>query len=130
MKKIIIYAMIGFLLLSGCMKAKKFSNEQVISKAEEVIRIVNEKDLTKLKKIGDVGFKAKMNEDLEKKVLYLLLSKGNFENVEDIKIANTSNSKLNKNNYVIIAKVRHANGNVFYFINFNEKLKLSGIAFK
>ena len=71
-----------------------------------------------------------MNEDLEKKVLYLLLSKGNFENVEDIKIANTSNSKLNKNNYVIIAKVRHANGNVFYFINFNEKLKLSGIAFK
>ena len=44
MKKIIIYAMIGFLLLSGCMKAKKFSNEQVISKAEEVIRIVNEKD--------------------------------------------------------------------------------------
>ncbi len=130
MKKIIIYAMIGFLLLSGCMKAKKFSNEQVISKAEEVIRIVNEKDLTKLKKIGDVGFKARMNEDLEKKVLYLLLSKGNFENVEDIKIANTSNSKLNKNNYVIIAKVRHANGNVFYFINFNEKLKLSGIAFK
>ena len=130
MKKIIIYAMIGFLLLSGCMKAKKFSNEQVISKAEEVIRIVNEKDLTKLKKIGDVGFKASMNEDLEKKVLYLLLSKGNFENVEDIKIANTSNSKLNKNNYVIIAKVRHANGNVFYFINFNEKLKLSGIAFK
>ena len=112
------------------MKAKKFSNEQVISKAEEVIRIVNEKDLTKLKKIGDVGFKARMNEDLEKKVLYLLLSKGNFENVEDIKIANTSNSKLNKNNYVIIAKVRHANGNVFYFINFNEKLKLSGIAFK
>ena len=84
MKKIIIYAMIGFLLLSGCMKAKKFSNEQVISKAEEVIRIVNEKDLTKLKKIGDVGFKARMNEDLEKKVLYLLLSKGNFENVEDI----------------------------------------------
>lgn len=130
MKKIIIYAMIGFLLLSGCMKAKKFSNEQVISKAEEVIRIVNEKDLTKLKKIGDVGFKVRMNEDLEKKVLYLLLSKGNFENVEDIKIANTSNSKLNKNNYVIIAKVRHANGNVFYFINFNEKLKLSGIAFK
>lgn len=130
MKKIIIYAMIGFLVLSGCMKAKKFSNEQVISKAEEVIRIVNEKDLTKLKKIGDVGFKARMNEDLEKKVLYLLLSKGNFENVEDIKIANTSNSKLNKNNYVIIAKVRHANGNVFYFINFNEKLKLSGIAFK
>lgn len=130
MKKIIIYAMIGFLLLSGCMKAKKFSNEQVISKAEEVIRIVNEKDLTKLKKIGDVGFKTRMNEDLEKKVLYLLLSKGNFENVEDIKIANTSNSKLNKNNYVIIAKVRHANGNVFYFINFNEKLKLSGIAFK
>lgn len=130
MKKIIIYAMIGFLLLSGCMKAKKFSNEQVISKAEEIIRIVNEKDLTKLKKIGDVGFKARMNEDLEKKVLYLLLSKGNFENVEDIKIANTSNSKLNKNNYVIIAKVRHANGNVFYFINFNEKLKLSGIAFK
>ena len=130
MKKIIIYAMIGFLLLSGCMKAKKFSNEQVISKAEEVIRIVNEKDLTKLKKIGDVGFKARMNEDLEKKVLYLLLSKGNFENVEDIKIANTSNSKLNKNNYVIIAKVRQANGNVFYFINFNAKLKLSGIAFK
>lgn len=130
MKKIIIYVMIGFLVLSGCMKAKKFSNEQVISKAEEVIRIVNEKDLTKLKKIGDVGFKARMNEDLEKKVLYLLLSKGNFENVEDIKIANTSNSKLNKNNYVIIAKVRHANGNVFYFINFNEKLKLSGIAFK
>lgn len=130
MKKIIIYAMIGFLVLSGCMKAKKFSNEQVISKAEEVIRIVNEKDLTKLKKIGDVGFKARMNEDLEKKVLYLLLSKGNFENVEDIKIANTSNSKLNKNNYVIIAKVRHTNGNVFYFINFNEKLKLSGIAFK
>lgn len=130
MKKIIIYAMIGFLVLSGCMKAKKFSNEQVISKAEEVIRIVNEKDLTKLKKIGDMGFKARMNEDLEKKVLYLLLSKGNFENVEDIKIANTSNSKLNKNNYVIIAKVRHANGNVFYFINFNEKLKLSGIAFK
>lgn len=130
MKKIIIYAMIGFLLLSGCMKAKKFSNEQVISKAEEVIRIVNEKDLTKLKKVGDAGFRARMNEDLEKKILYLLISKGNFENVEDIKIANTSNSKLNKNNYVIIAKVRHSNGNVFYFINFNEKLRLSGIAFK
>ncbi|HHX08808.1 MAG TPA: DUF3887 domain-containing protein [Chloroflexi bacterium] len=131
-KTIYILLMIAFSLgvLVGCAAKlpEGFDEADVKAEAENVIRLLDHRDMDGLTNILTEEMKAGLTEEVMAQIFSVLDESGSVETIEEMK---TGGSTQNDITYaVVVAKVKHENRELTYTISFDSEMKLAGLFFK
>lgn len=131
--KTILSLLVCFVLLTGCKSPQlpaSFKEEEVKKAAEEVIRMLNEKDSQALLEISTVQLKSALKEDVLEEIFEALAEGGEFEKIEKMSLAGQKDKTSEEEYAVVIAKAKYEIKYFVYTISFTQQMKLAGLYYK
>jgi alpha-D-ribose 1-methylphosphonate 5-triphosphate synthase subunit PhnH len=117
-------------MLVGCAAKlpQGFDEAEVKTAAENVIKLLNQRDADGLAAILTDQIKAAITEDVQAQIFALLDDVGAVREISEMK---TGGSTHNEISYaVVVAKVKHENQELIYTISFDKEMKLAGLFLK
>lgn len=130
---VVIFLLICIVSLSACSGktiSSDYDKEEVKSKAEDVIHLVNDKNSSELKAMGTQELRDALTEDVLNQVYSAIESAGTFKDIEDISVAGQVDKDTNEEFAIVAAKANYENRTFIYTITFNKQLELVGLFYR
>lgn len=128
-----ICIIMAFTILTGCSMiglSDKFDEEEVKKAAENVVGLVNAKDIESLQAMSIPEMKEVLNEATINQIHEELENGGKFERIENISLESQEDKGTKEEYAVTVVKAKYENKNFIYTISFNEKMELAGLYVK
>jgi len=127
---VLLLTTLSLVMLVGCAAKlpQGFDEAEVKTAAENVIKLLNQRDADGLAAIFTDQMKAAITEDVQAQIFALLDDVGAVREISEMK---TGGSTHNEISYaVVVAKVKHENQELIYTISFDKEMKLAGLFLK
>ena len=124
---LILFSAISLALLVACTAKlpEGFEEAEVKIAAEEVIYLLDQRDVDGLKSILTEDMKVGLTDEVREQIFNVLDQVGAVEEIVEIKTG--GNTENNITYAVAVATVKHANQEVTYTISFTDDMKLAGL---
>ncbi|MCK9592725.1 MAG: DUF3887 domain-containing protein [Methanoregula sp.] len=126
-------AVICFVLLTGCIGQElsgDFNEGKVRNAAENVITLINNQDSEGLRELCTVRMREALTDDVLKQIYEAIGEGGQFEKVEDISVAGTTDSSSGEEFAVVVARAKYEIKTFTFTITFTKQMKLAGLYYR
>ena len=126
-------AVMCFALLAGCIGQElsgDFNEEDVKKAAENVIMLINNQDSEGLRELSTVQMKAALTDDVLKQIYEAIGEGGQFEKVEDMSVAGTTDTSSGEEFAVVVARAKYEIKTFTFTISFTKQMKLAGLYYR
>jgi len=130
---LVLTVLICLAALNGCSSRKlssDFDEDEVKKAAENVITLINNQDAEGLKEICTVRMKEALTDDVLSKVFESISEGGEFEKIEDMSVAGTTDKASEEEFAVVVAKARYEIKTFTVTISFTKQMKLAGLYYR
>lgn len=120
-------------LLIGCSSkdlSEDFDEEEVKNAAENVIELINNKDMDGLLDICTVSMKEGLTEEVLDKVYEGISEGGKFKGVDSMSIAGMTDKKSEEELAIVVAKAKYEIKTFAFTITFTKQMKLAGLYYR
>ena len=103
-------AVLCFAMLTGCVGQElsgDFNEEEVKKAAEHVIMLINNQDSEGLRELSTVQMRAALTDDVLNQIYEAMSEGGQFENVEDMSVAGTTDKSSGEEFAVVVARAKY-----------------------
>jgi len=122
-----------FALLTGCVGQElsgDFNEEEVRKAAENVIMLINNQDSEGLRELSTVQMRAALTDDVLEQIYEAMSEGGQFENVEDMSVAGTTDTSSGEEFAVVVARAQYEIKTFTFTISFTRQMKLAGLYYR
>lgn len=129
----LIMLMVVMALFTGCSSpglSEDFNEDEVKTKAKEVITLMNEKDSEALLGMSTVQMKEALTEDVLNQVYAAIDEGGEFVEFQDISVGGQKDQSSNEEFAVTVVNAKYEIKNFTYTISFTKQMKLAGLFYK
>jgi hypothetical protein len=122
-----------FALLTGCVGQElsgDFNEEEVRKAAENVIMLINNQDSEGLRELSTVQMRAALTDDVLEQIYEAMSEGGQFENVEDMSVAGTTDKSSGEEFAVVVARAQYEIKTFTFTISFTRQMKLAGLYYR
>ena len=122
-----------FALLTGCIGQElsgDFNEEEVKKAAENVIMLINNQDSEGLRELSTVQMKAALTDDVLNQIYEAIGEGGQFETVEDMSVAGTTDKSSGEEFAVVVARAKYEIKTFTFTISFTRQMKLAGLYYR
>ena len=126
-------AVLCFALLAGCVGQElsgDFNEEEVKKAAENVIMLINNQDSEGLRELSTVQMRAALTDDVLEQIYEAMSEGGQFENVEDMSVAGTTDTSSGEEFAVVVARAQYEIKTFTFTISFTRQMKLAGLYYR
>ena len=126
-------AVLCFALLTGCIGQElsgDFNEEEVRKAAENVITLINDQDSEGLRELCTVRMREALTDDVLKQVYEAISEGGQFEKVEDMSVAGTTDASSGEEFAVVVARAKYEIKTFTFTISFTKQMKLTGLYYR
>jgi len=126
-------AVLCFALLTGCIGQElsgDFNEEEVKKAAENVIMLINDQDSEGLRELSTVQMRAALTDDVLKQIYEAMSEGGQFERVEDMSVAGTTDKSSGEEFAVVVARAKYEIKTFTFTISFTKQMKLAGLYYR
>jgi len=126
-------AVLCFALLTGCIGQElsgDFNEEEVRKGAENVITLINDQDSEGLRELCTVRMREALTDDVLKQVYEAISEGGQFEKVEDMSVAGTTDASSGEEFAVVVARAKYEIKTFTFTISFTKQMKLAGLYYR
>ena len=126
-------AVMCFALLAGCIGQElsgDFNEEEVRKAAENVIILINDQDSEGLRELCTVRMREALTDDVLKQIYEAISEGGQFENIEDMSVAGTTDSQSGEEFAVVVARAKYEIKTFTFTISFTKQMKLAGLYYR
>jgi len=122
-----------FTLLTGCIGQElsgDFNEEEVRKAAENVITLINDQDSEGIRELCTVRMREALTDDVLTLIYEAISEGGQFEKVEDMSVAGTTDSSSGEEFAVVVAKAKYEIKTFTFTISFTKQMKLAGLYYR
>jgi len=126
-------AVLCFALMAGCVGQQlsgDFNEAEVRKAAENVITLINDQDSEGLRDLCTVRLRDALTDDVLKKMFEAIGEGGQFEKIEDMSVAGTTDSSSGEEFAVVVARAKYEIKTFTYTITFTKQMKLAGLYYR
>jgi len=126
-------AVMCFALLTGCIGQElsgDFNEEEVRKAAENVITLINDQDSEGLRELCTVRMREALTDDVLKQIYEAIGEGGQFETIEDMSVAGTTDSSSGEEFAVVVARAKYEIKTFTFTISFTKQMKLAGLYYR
>jgi len=126
-------AVMCFALLTGCIGQElsgDFNEEEVRKAAENVITLINDQDSEGLRELCTVRMRDALTDDVLKQIYEAIGEGGQFETIEDMSVAGTTDSSSGEEFAVVVARAKYEIKTFTFTISFTKQMKLAGLYYR
>ena len=126
-------AVLCFAVLAGCIGQElsgDFNEEEVRKAAENVIMLINNQDSEGLRELSTVQMRAALTDDVLEQIYEAMSEGGQFENVEDMSVAGTTDKSSGEEFAVVVARADYEIKTFTFTISFTRQMKLAGLYYR
>jgi hypothetical protein len=126
-------AVMCFALLTGCIGQQlsgDFDEEEVKKAAENVITLINDQDSEGLRELCTVQMREALTDDVLNQIYEAIGEGGQFENIEDMSVAGTTDSSSGEEFAVVVARAKYEIKTFTFTISFTKQMKLAGLYYR
>jgi len=129
----VLAAVMCFALVTGCIGQQlsgDFNEEDVRKAAENVITLINNQDSEGLRELCTVRMREALTDDVLKQIYEAIGEGGQFENIEDMSVAGTTDSSSGEEFAVVVARAKYEIKTFTFTISFTKQMKLAGLYYR
>ena len=122
-----------FAVLTGCVGQElsgDFNEEEVRKAAEHVIMLINDQDSEGIRELSTVQMRAALTDDVLDQIYEAIGEGGQFETVEDMSVAGTTDKSSGEEFAVVIARAQYEIKTFTFTISFTKQMKLAGLYYR
>ena len=122
-----------FAVLTGCVGQElsgDFNEEEVRKAAEQVIMLINDQDSAGLRELSTVQMRAALTDDVLDQIYEAIGEGGQFETVEDMSVAGTTDKTSGEEFAVVVARAQYEIKTFTFTISFTKQMKLAGLYYR
>lgn len=126
-------AVMCFVLLTGCIGQElsgDFNEEEVRKAAENVIILINDQDSEGIRELCTVRMREALTDDVLDQIYEAIGEGGQFENIEDMSVAGTTDSQSGEEFAVVVARAKYEIKTFTFTISFTKQMKLAGLYYR
>jgi len=126
-------AVMCFALLAGCAGQElsgDFNKEEVRKATEQVITLINDQDSEGIRELSTVRMRDALTDDVLKQIYEAIGEGGQFETIEDMSMAGTTDSSNGEEFAVVVAKAKYEIKTFTFTISFTKQMKLAGLYYR
>jgi hypothetical protein len=126
-------AVLCFALLAGCVGQQlsgDFNEEEVRNAAENVITLINDQDSEGIRDLCTVRMREALTDDVLDQVYEAISEGGQFEKVEDMSVAGTTDASSGEEFAVVVARAKYEIKTFTFTISFTKQMKLAGLYYR
>jgi len=126
-------AVMCFALLAGCAGQElsgDFNKEEVRKATEHVITLINDQDSEGIRELSTVRMRDALTDDVLKQIYEAIGEGGQFETIEDMSMAGTTDSSSGEEFAVVVAKAKYEIKTFTFTISFTKQMKLAGLYYR
>jgi len=126
-------AVLCFAVLAGCVGQElsgDFNEEEVKKAAENVIMLINNQDSEGIRELSTVQMRAALTDDVLEQIYEAMSEGGQFENVEDMSVAGTTDTSSGEEFAVVVARAQYEIKTFTFTISFTRQMKLAGLYYR
>jgi len=126
-------AVMCFALLTGCIGQElsgDFNEEEVRNAAGNVITLINDQDSEGLRELCTVRMREALTDDVLKQIYEAIGEGGQFETIEDMSVAGTTDSSSGEEFAVVVARAKYEIKTFTFTISFTKQMKLAGLYYR
>jgi len=126
-------AVMCFALLAGCIGQElsgDFNEEEVRKAAENVITLINDRDSEGIRELCTVRMREALTDDVLDQIYEAIGEGGQFENIEDMSVAGTTDSQSGEEFAVVVARAKYEIKTFTFTISFTKQMKLAGLYYR
>jgi hypothetical protein len=126
-------AVMCFALLAGCAGQElsgDFNKEEVRKATEQVITLINNQDSEGIRELSTVRMRDALTDDVLKQIYEAIGEGGQFETIEDMSMAGTTDSSSGEEFAVVVAKAKYEIKTFTFTISFTKQMKLAGLYYR
>ena len=126
-------AVMCFALLAGCIGQElsgDFNEEEVRKAAENVIILINDQDSEGLRELCTVRMREALTDDVLKQIYEAIGEGGQFENIDDMSVAGTTDASSGEEFAVVVARAKYEIKTFTFTISFTKQMKLAGLYYR
>ncbi len=120
-------------LLAGCVGQElsgDFNEEEVKKATEHVITLINDQDSAGLRELCTVRMREALTDDVLKQIYEAIGEGGQFENIEDMSVAGTTDASSGEEFAVVVARAKYEIKTFTFTISFTKQMKLAGLYYR
>ncbi len=120
-------------LLAGCVGQElsgDFNEEEVKNATEHVITLINDQDSAGLRELCTVRMREALTDDVLKQIYEAIGEGGQYENIEDMSVAGTTDASSGEEFAVVVAKANYEIKTFTFTISFTKQMKLAGLYYR
>jgi hypothetical protein len=120
-------------LLAGCIGQElsgDFNEEEVRKAAENVITLINDQDSEGIRELCTVRMREALTDDVLDQIYEAIGEGGQFENIEDMSVAGTTDSQSGEEFAVVVARAKYEIKTFTFTISFTKQMKLAGLYYR
>jgi outer membrane murein-binding lipoprotein Lpp len=129
----VLAAVLCFALLAGCVGQQlsgDFNEEEVRKAAGNVITLINDQDSDALRDLCTVRMREALADDVLKQVYEAISEGGQFEKVEAMSVAGTTDASSGEEFAVVVARAKYEIKTFTFTISFTKQMKLAGLYYR
>ena len=122
-----------FGVLAGCVGQElsgDFNEEEVRKAAENVIMLINDQDSEGIRELSTVQMRAALTDDVLDQIYEAIGEGGQFETVEDMSVAGTTDKSSGEEFAVVVARAQYEIKTFTFTISFTKQMKLAGLYYR
>jgi len=126
-------AVVCFALLAGCIGqqlSSDFNEEDVKKAAENVITLINDRNSEGIRELCTVRMREALTDDVLDQIYEAIGEGGQFENIEDMSVAGTTDSQSGEEFAVVVARAKYEIKTFTFTISFTKQMKLAGLYYR
>ena len=126
-------AVLCFAVLAGCVGQElsgDFNEEEVRKAAEHVIMLINDQDSEGIRELSTVQMRAALTDDVLDQIYEAIGEGGQFETVEDMSVAGTTDKTSGEEFAVVVARAQYEIKTFTFTISFTKQMKLAGLYYR
>jgi hypothetical protein len=128
-----LVAVLCFALLAGCVGQQlsgDFNEEEVRNAAGNVITLINDQDSEGIRELCTVRMREALTDDVLQQVYEAIGEGGQFEKVEDMSVAGSTDSSSGEEFAVVVARAKYEIKTFTFTISFTKQMKLAGLYYR
>ena len=126
-------AVMCFALLAGCTGQElsgDFNKEEVRKATENVITLINDQDSAGIRELSTVRMRGALTDDVLGQIYEAIGEGGQFETIEDMSMAGTTDTSSGEEFAVVVAKAKYEIKTFTFTISFTKQMKLAGLYYR
>ena len=129
----VLAAVLCFALLAGCVGQQlsgDFNEEEVRKAAGNVITLINDQDSEGIRELCTVRMREALTDDVLDQVYEAISEGGQFEKVEAMSVAGTTDASSGEEFAVVVARAKYEIKTFTFTISFTKQMKLAGLYYR